>query len=537
LPSPELSAVWLVRSRAVAASLRFWLLIAGLDERPRTLNDRLYLGYVLAFFALWAFALLTLLAGLGANLLVLLPLPPDRAASLLALVGLLGWALVAAWNAAKRSPLLFSDADGQLLCQTPVPRAQVALVWLVTGWPIAALPIWAAAAILGYAQVEIALGAGITVNDLPRYLLAGFRALVPVVPLHLGLVALAWCLGVYRLQGDREVRGLRLLPVGIGVLLFALLLGPGPASLPWQMLTLPLALPLGSAFGVFAWGTGVLGATVLAAAALLLLAATSRALSLSRAAQETRGLEALRIAQLTGTGEWAAEQTKRRRLGSGRSPARLPARAGAWSLVWKRAVQTLRGLTFTSAFTWLLPGTAALGLVLVPDPGARLWSGLMWAYFSVQACAGPLRQDLSRWWVLRGLPFAQARLLLAAIAVPATLVLLATTPALLLGLTSGDPVAVVAAAMLPGGAAIASGAAALDVLRRVRSSSLLAGVIPGVSSLALVLVVVALLPPLGLYLRLAAASTAAATVAAAASSLAAAALLGWSATHFLGQVP
>ncbi len=532
MPSPELRAVWLVRSRAVSAKLRFWLLMAGLDGRPRSLNDRLYLVYVIAFFALWAFALLTLLAGMGANLLALLPVDPAQAAVTLSALGLVAWLLAVAWGAARRSPLVFSDADGQLLCQTPVPRSQVALVWFLTEWPVAALPAWGVAAVLGYAQAEIALGAAITVEDLPQYLAAGFRALGPVTPLHLAFMALAWSLGVYRLRGDRQVRGLRLTLLGVAAAVAALWLagGSSPAT---QALALSLALPLRAAYGTASWGLGLGLSLVPAAGSLALLATVSRRLSLSRAAQETRGLEALRLAPLTGAGEWAAEEAQRRRLGSGRRPTRLPAVPGAPVLGWKRALQLARGLTLRSIGAWLLPGFTALAIVLAPDPGARLWSALIWVFLGVQACAGPLRNDLSRWWILRSLPLPQARSLAAALAAPLALLLATSLPAIALGIASNNTAGQLVASLLPGAAGVVTAAAALDVLRRARASALIAGVVPGVSSLALLLALIALLPPLGLYLRMATLGPLPATVAAAVTAVATAALLGWrAAEHF-----
>lgn len=129
------------------------MLLAGLEARPRTLNDRLYLIYVLAFFSLWAFALLTLLASFATALILPLPAGPAESAAALALIGLLVWALSAAWRASRRSTIVLSDADAQLLCQTPVSRRQVALIWLLTHWPGAGLPVWAVAVVLGYTQV------------------------------------------------------------------------------------------------------------------------------------------------------------------------------------------------------------------------------------------------------------------------------------------------------------------------------------------------------------------------------------------------
>src|SRR5512140_2397619 len=69
----DLRAVWLVRSRVLQGDLKFWLVVAGYDTRTSSFNNRLYLVYVVIFFALWIFMVLTLLADFAARFLKSLP--------------------------------------------------------------------------------------------------------------------------------------------------------------------------------------------------------------------------------------------------------------------------------------------------------------------------------------------------------------------------------------------------------------------------------------------------------------------------------
>lgn len=542
MPS-DLQAVWLVRSRATSARLRFWMLLAGLDSRPRTLNDRLYLVYALAFFALWGFSLLTLVAGFAAGILALIPAAPAQSAAALALIGLLAWWLAAAWGAARRSPLLLSDADAQLLCQTPVRRPAVALTWLLTDWPEAAIPVVAVALVLGYAQVEVALGPDIGLEHLPRYLAAGLRSLSTALPLHIGLMSLAWALGAYRLEGDRERRGLRLVPLAVaGLLIVALAQAGGGQPLAglvspaWWAITGPLSLPLRAGLGDAPWSAGFGVALAVAVVSVLVLALASRRMSLSRAAQETRGLEALRNALLLGTDEMAAELSQRRRLGTTRRPSRLPARPGAGALAWKRAVQMSRDLTLGSATTWLmLAGSAAL-VALAPDPGTQAWSALVWVYFVSQVSARPLRNDLARWWLVRQVPRSAGRVLMGGLALPVVLTVIASLGAPAFAALAERGAWLPLLLMLPGVSAAVALAAALDILRRCRASDLMAGIVPGTSSLTLLLGLAAVAPPVLAYLQLSGASPVLAALAAGAAALAIAALMGRAAALYLDRV-
>jgi hypothetical protein len=129
-----IQAVWLVRSHQIAADLRYWLTFIGYDKRDHSLTHKIYLGYASLFFVAWAFATLTLLANwAGTGLRALsgsrsLEEATTTAAGLLALA-LLAWWMYQGVQAGRRSPLTFNEDDAALICQTPVSRPAVALLW------------------------------------------------------------------------------------------------------------------------------------------------------------------------------------------------------------------------------------------------------------------------------------------------------------------------------------------------------------------------------------------------------------------------
>src|SRR5512146_766356 len=204
-----LNAVWLVRSHQIAAELRYWLTFIGYDRRDHSLSHKIYLGYASLFFIGWAFATLALLATFAGGILTglaggLRPEDPAgglpfAAAALLGLV-LLGWWLYVSYSAGRASPMTFSEDDAALICQTPVSRPAVALLWLLGDWIKSGPFFWALAVTLAFALQDAALGKSVSVEYVPHYVLAGLRVLSVVLPLQWGLMALSWAWGVLRLQ-------------------------------------------------------------------------------------------------------------------------------------------------------------------------------------------------------------------------------------------------------------------------------------------------------------------------------------------------
>ena len=107
-----MGAVWLVRSRQMAARFRFWLAMFGYNPRDHSISHKIYLLYAAIFYALWGFMVLTLLAdGTGKMLTATRIEPPADAALAIAAAGLLGWTLLSALGASRRSPILFTEDE------------------------------------------------------------------------------------------------------------------------------------------------------------------------------------------------------------------------------------------------------------------------------------------------------------------------------------------------------------------------------------------------------------------------------------------
>ncbi len=172
-------AVWMVLSHRLTAQFAFLLVIAGYNPRKdRSLNDRLYLVYVIIFFSIWIFMVLTLFADWAVKILtVISPLDIRTPAVIFLLAILLLWNAYQLWQAARTSPFVFTEEDGALLCSTPVSRRAVAIQWFFHKWIMEVLPFAGIAVVLGFAQVEWQFQGDLGILDLPIYAGAGLRAM------------------------------------------------------------------------------------------------------------------------------------------------------------------------------------------------------------------------------------------------------------------------------------------------------------------------------------------------------------------------
>jgi hypothetical protein len=521
-----MQAVWMVRSRQLQSRFRFWLALVGYDRNDKSLLHKIYLVYAGVFYTLWSFAVLSLVAGGAGRLLGAVQEisgldTPALAATALGVLGILVWMLLAAYNASRTSPLIFSEEDSYLIAQTPADRRSVALAWLVGQWPRTLLPISAVAVTLGFAILENLSAGNLNASDIPRYLLAGFRSLSVTVFLQLGLLALIWALGAFRLQGDHYRPNLRLAPVLAGILLLLALLPTALArlsetSLPgaWlyaaarSPLLAPINLVLQAGFGSIAWSLGMalaMGWTILG---LLLLTVSARSLNLSRASQESRSAAAWESAMLAGNTRQLAEISQRKRLALGYAPSALltgpqAARSGWRVLFMKDLLQISRNGLLRAFFSWSAVFLLAFVGVLVTgliqgDIGVQAFSLLYWMLLLVNRSTSRLQNDLETWAVFRQLPLPAGRLLLAEIISAVLFGSLATWAGLAAAWLLQSLVASAPAALSPAQiltwiilapvliAAIAMGSA-FDVIRQSKSANLLSGYAPQPGFLSLVI--------------------------------------------------
>src|SRR4030042_5387547 len=280
-----MKAVWLVRLRELASRMRFWTAIVGYNPRGHSLGQSVYLIYVTIFFCIWGFAVLALLANLGAGLLSLFAKQSPSMVSIVILAAvLLVYAVIRGYSSGKGSPFIFSEADAELICHTPVDRRQVALAWFLGDWLPEGLIFGALAVGLGFASLQM-VQQGMVWARLPGYILAGLSAVILILLLHMAFTALDYALGALRLRGGRDNPFLRWIPFGAAIVLIILSLG---ARQVIQIVLWPMLYPLKAGFGEAHWLAGFTLSLVLAVLGLLALYHASPRLNLSRAAQESR---------------------------------------------------------------------------------------------------------------------------------------------------------------------------------------------------------------------------------------------------------
>lgn len=501
----DLQAVWLVQGRKFLSRLEFWLLIVGYDRETHSFSSRIYLLYLIIFFSIWGMAVLVLLAGFAGQILSVLPFSsPTNAALAVGGIAFIVFFLLELYSASRRSPFEFSEADSQLLCFTPVDRRIVGIIWFIEAWLVRGIFLWPGFVVLAYALQESQAAGEFVVADLPRYMLSGLRMLVVAVPLHLAAQSLAWSAGAWRLQGKRDLPLLRwVAPLLAIVLVGGWILSGSMSNAAIPIWLQPLIFPLAAGTGEASLPAGLLLGTLWAALGLFILWAASRGMSLARAAQETRGREARRAAILTSTTDLAEELRQREHLGIGRKPSRLPLRPGLAALVWRNAIQGQRSLSPGRIFSWLGVFGLTIGIMLIPDWGARAWSFVFWCLLAGQQAVRSFRRDLKRWWLMHQLPYSSEQIVAADLTLPTMGFILSGAAALIIAWTINLPIYPLLGWLFFPGVLVLGLSSVLDILLKCKSEHLLAGEVPGLSLLTVVLTTLVLgLPGLAAWLML-----------------------------------
>ncbi len=476
----NLRAVWLVQSRKLFSKLEFWLVLIGYDRQTHSFSSWIYLVYVVIFFSVWTFVMLVLLAEFGGQVLSALPSDtPLTAALALGEITFVTLIVLELYFDSRRSPFVFSEADSHLLCQTPVDRRIVAVLWFLTDWLKRGLFLWPAAVVLGYALVEAGSPTALTIADLPSYLLAGARMLIIVVPLHLGAQALSWSAGAWRLKGKGDRSALRWAAPILVILLIAswylIRSDGGVASQAWYWaIGLPVLAGLGRVSLLAGLGLSLTWASI----GMSLLWLASREISLARASQERYGQETLQAAILTGAFDQGQELQQRERLGDGRKPSRLPAHPGITALVWRNVLQRGRTFTLGRVIPWLGILGLTLGVTLVPDWGSRGWFIALWLILVGERATHSLRMDLSHWWLMHQLPFLSENLVLLDMLISLVGIELLGLIALLVALSRGISLPIFLCWLLIMGGPGTALAASLDIILQCQTERLLAGIVP-----------------------------------------------------------
>jgi hypothetical protein len=486
-------AIHWIRSQQEERELTYWLSFVALDHRDRSLNNRIYLLYLVLFFSAWIFVTLTFFAGSGAFFLRMLnPDNPIRAATTVEVFLLGVWGLYKLWQSCKRSPVIFSEQDAVLICQMPVNRRLVVMRWLLMPWLESAIPFWLVAITLGFSLAEITLPGVMKADYLPAYIGYGMRAWLTILPVHLAMFSLNWAVGIFRLQKDLERRWLAWPVITsalmfLSFLLFSLLDTSISSLSPLDVILKIIIYPIQAGLGQGNLFIGLFWGGILALIMLGILYRVSSSFSLSRSAQETHEMEVINSMLRYGFISYAQQLQTQQRLGISRKSAQLPELSGASALIWKDLLQFQRSFRWSDLYDWSILFCFMFGLSFFPDLNSRAFLIILWVIRIGKVSVIRVRSDLSCWSLVRQLPITRKKLLLFDLSSAYFFSIMISLAGLGIGsIISRMPVGPLAI-LVPGIVAGIAGITAFDVIRRSRNSLLINGSVPEISAGAILL--------------------------------------------------
>lgn len=476
-----MNAVHWLRTKQEESEFIYWLSIVSYDKDDHSFNNHAYFVYLLLFFSVWLFVMLTFLAQSGAVILKIINAnDPVSAATFLEILILGVWNLFALRQSLKHCPISFSEQDAEWLCQMPVNRSIVVMRWFILPWLKSAMLIWLLTITIGFSVAEITLAGSLGTNSMVSYIGYGFRAWINVIPVQLTLFSAQWFFGVLRLQKDVERRWLKLPVMIIALLILFLFLHYATEqslNLNFNALALVQAsfrrnnLPLSMLVN---WS--------LAVSLIGILYWVSGSFSLARAAQETKGIGTLEKMSQFGLTSYTDELKVRHRLGVSHSPSRIPKLKGDGALIWKELIQISRNLDFASIFNWITASIFPIAMIFIPDLGSRVFSIAFWSIQLGRLSVKRLRNDLACWQLTKQLPVLHKKLIILDLS-PGCLAAfsLSTVGFMIIAfITKSTNMGFLL--LIPGMIAGVVGMAAFDVIRRSKSNYLLNGFAPEISA-------------------------------------------------------
>lgn len=512
--SADRRAVLTIRSKQVISSFGYWLTIVSYDIRDRSALAYIYLLYLIVFFSAWFLIVMFWLSDILANAIA--PILDYQGIAFAGLVPNIGtllfvlWCLYLIYKATIRSPLIFSKDDAYLLCQTPADRRFITLTWLFGEWLSKIVFISGATFVFGFALLDLDINHVIRMLTLGNLAVAALKPLVIIIPIHLGLFAVVWIIGVYRLKGDTKrsviMRSIRVLASIMGGSFFAISTGSilnYSFFTPFQPLLEFLSFPLVSAFLGGSWLLVLVISIGLMTICLAVLWKISDKVNLSRSAQETHHFQAQQVAFKLGDFDRINEMNDRKRLGSSHLPSKLPSVSGAWVLTRKNIIQSLRTLSVLRIWSWLNILLLMSSMIIV---GGLLKDGsflfiliFSWTVSVSKKTSARFRKDLGNWWLLHSLPLPPRRIILHDI-VPSVSVTIFLTWLTLwiinnLGLAI-NPIIVCSVPFVITGISFSS---VFDMLRQSNSNMLLEGRPPDFGLVGLILSFICIGIPISIY--------------------------------------
>ena len=481
-----MKAIHWLRSRQEENELGYWLSFVAYDSRDRSLINKVYLLYLVIFFFIWFMMVFFFFAKFGGMALTLLN--PDQAANTAVTIE---WVVLACWNlfglfqSSRRSPIVFSETDKALVCQTPVSRRALVMRWLWMPWFKNALLFWVMALVLGFSTAEVHFAGADPSNAIFSYVGFGLRTLVQIIPIHLAFYAFQWSVGVLRLSKNNHRDWIVYPAIALGLIPLALIIFNNAFTSFFDSTPLNLFMRPGYIDGTAPSPLliGILSAVLM----LILLFMVSRHFNLNRAAQETSEIEMLTSAAKYGFTDLVEQRRLQNRLSSKRKITLSRRHKGSAVILWKNQLQLLRGFNWKQVFPLVTIFSITLGLPLFPG----FLSKLLGLFFLVNQI-GPLlthrlRSDLACWPILQQLPIRKSKLLIYDLW-PNLLLLFGIC---LLGLGVSAVISRTFAfdllLILPGLIATIGCTAAIDIFRKSKSDLVMNGDVPSVGTQGVIL--------------------------------------------------
>ena len=488
---------WL-RSKQEESELGYWLSFVAYDPSDRSFLNRLYLFYLLIFFMIWFFVVLIFFAKYGGMVLSFInPLSSSSAAVMIEMILLSGWNLYQMALCSKRSPIVFSEQDATLICQTPVNRRQLVLRWIWMPWVKSAIPFWFIAIMLGFSVAESNYSGVIAANKIFEYAGFGLNALISLVPIHLSFFVIQWMVGVFRLQKSTHRNWIGIPAIGLAILFLIIVIISSFSSLSiTKSIITPLEYLLVAGFIGSIDPTALLLGTLFVLLALGLLFFIASEFNLSRAAQETSEIDLINNATHYGFTDFVEQRRLQSQLGTGHSSAHLPPLKGSASLIWRNLTQAIRSFRWKTLMPWITICIVMMGLPILPTFWSRML-GLLYLVFQISPLTSVrLRSDLSCWMILQQLPISKKNILLADLGLSLPIILLFSIAGLGLStlITHDFPFGMML--LLPGLLASIACGAAFDILRRSKTDLLLTGNAPSVGTQGFLLGLIGVYIPL-----------------------------------------
>ncbi|MBA4384482.1 MAG: hypothetical protein C0410_07075 [Anaerolinea sp.] len=479
-----MKAIHWLRSRQEENELGYWLSFAAYDQKDRSFINKAYLLYLVIFLFIWLMMMLFFFAKYGGMVLSLLN-PGQGTATTITIE----WVVLACWNlfglfqSARRSPIVFSETDKALLCQTPISRRMLVLRWLWMPWLKNALPFWLMALVLGFSTAELNFVGADPSNAIFSYVGFGIRALIHIIPIHFSMYIFQWIIGVLRLRKNDQRNWIIYPAVALGLITLALAFFTNSKLKGFSPLNIAMTSDYinGDGSSPLLFGIGI---------ALFLLGILfwlSHHINLNRAAQETSEIELMTTATRYGFTDLVEQHRLQNRLTSKRKISLGRRHKGDAVFLWKNQLQQLRGFSWKQLFPLLTIFSITMGLPLVPG----FMSKLLALFFLVMQI-GPLltprlRSDLACWPILQQLPIRKPKLLIYDL-LPNLLLLFVIC---LLGLGVSAIITHAFAfnflLVLPGLLATIGFTAAIDIFRKSKSDLLINGNVPTVGTQGVIL--------------------------------------------------